>query len=87
MSELQDAIAAKTAELDALRAQLREAERAEILAAQRDRFAAIAAEVQGDTDAVAAFVGKVSDQSGYGVSYLLDVMTGDHRVSTGRVWE
>jgi predicted phage gp36 major capsid-like protein len=82
MSELQNAIAAKQAELDALRAQAREEQAAAELAAQRERFAAIAAEVQGDTDAVIAFVSKVAEHSGYGVSYLLDVMTGQSRVST-----
>jgi len=87
MSELQDAITAKTAELDALRAQAREEEAALLLAAQRERFAAIAAEVQGDTDAVIAFVQGVAERSGYGVSYLLDVMTGEHRVSTGSWFE
>ncbi len=86
MSEIQAAIAAKSAELDALRAQARAEEQAATLAAQRDRFAAIAAEVQGDTDAVIAFVSKVSEHSGYGVTYLLDVMTAEHRVSTGGGW-
>lgn len=86
MSEIQDAIAAKTAELDALREQARQAEQAEILAALADRFQAVATEVGGDVDKVTAFIGKVAENSGYGVSYLLDVMTGNHRVSTGGGW-
>ena len=88
MSELKDAIAAKTAELDALRAQARQEERAAELAAFADRFQAVATEVGGDVDKVTAFIGKVAEQSGYGVSYLLDVMSGESRVSTGRgFWE
>ena len=88
MSEIHEAIAAKTAELDALRVQARQEERAAELAALADRFQAVAAEVGGDVDKVAAFIGKVAEQSGYSVTYLLDVMSGERRVSTGRgFWE
>jgi hypothetical protein len=88
MSEITDAIAAKTAELDALLEQARQEAQAATLAAQADRFAAVAAEVGGDVDKVTAFIGQVAERSGYGVSYLLDVMTGETRVSTGRgFWE
>lgn len=86
MSEIQAAIAAKSAELDALRAQAREEAQAAELAALADRFKAVATEVGGDVDKVTAFIGKVAENSGYGVSYLLDVMTGNHRVSTGGGW-
>jgi hypothetical protein len=88
MSEIHEAIAAKTAELDALRVQARQEERAAELAALADRFQAVATEVGGDVDKVTAFIGKVAEQSGYGVSYLLDVMSGESRVSTERgFWE
>lgn len=86
---LTDAITAKQAELqqayDAAGA-LREEIRALQVQAEAERnteaLAAVAAELGTDVERVAAFVAKVAERSGYGVSYLVSIITGEHRVST-----
>ena len=82
VAEKQAQISALRDEISALRA---EAEKQATMA----RVAGIAERLGTSPEAVAAFLADVSAQSGYSVSYLLDVVTGEHRVSTpsGRWFE
>lgn len=82
VAEKQAQISALQAEIHALRA---EADKQATMA----RVAGIAERLGTSPEAVAAFLADVSAQSGYGVSYLIDVVTGEHRVSTpaGRWFE
>ena len=86
-ANLNETIEAKQAELNALRAELdtltaqrREAERAEALEAakarQAEAFKTIADEVGGDPEKVGAFLVKVASESGFGLDYLVSVITG-----------
>lgn len=76
------AIAQLNHEIQDLRAQAAKAD-------AEARVAGIAERLGTSPEAVAAFLADVSAQSGYGVSYLIDVVTGEHRVSTpsGRWFE
>jgi hypothetical protein len=89
-ANLTETIAAKQAELDALREQAREAERAAALEAakakQADAFKAIADEVSGDADKVGAFLVKVAEQSGFGLDYLVSVITNTPSTTSNAWW-
>lgn len=81
IAEKSAAIQALADEIDALRKQAD----AEALAG---RVAGIAERLGTTPDAVAAFLTEVSERSGYGVDYLVSVVTGSYRVSTpaSRSW-
>jgi hypothetical protein len=84
-ANLNEAIAAKQAELDALHQQRAEQARAEALEAAKARnaeaFKTIADEVSGDPEKVGAFLVKVASESGFGLDYLVSVITG-----TSTIW-
>lgn len=80
IAEKQAAIAALNDEIQTLHAQA-EAE------AVRERVAGIAERLGSTPEAVADLLAEVASNSGYSVDYLVNVVTGQHRVSNGRFWE
>lgn len=51
--------------------------------ALREQLSGIAESLGSTVEQVQAFLTSVSESSGYGVGYLVSVVTGKHRVSTG----
>ena len=88
VTSTESAIAALQAQIADLNGQIQTLRRQAEAEAVQAQVAGIAAELETTPERVAAFLATVADRSGYGLGYLVSVVTGEHRVSTpaSRSW-